>query len=521
MSEPYREGGASRVTLIYDTGERDDDALKRYRWVIPLSFLGATVVLFLAIMEWMRPYAPMLLFAATVVLPVALYLLWSLGVRRWRSAAVVTGVVALFGLPLVAWNLGVYRAMVYVSAGEMTPVDLSMDASDDRSDRVAALACEDLLSSGELARLQRAQGILETRPDMASRCLEGLDDGGRGAVVRMARHLHGHWYDEWMEPQGGLETSMACEAAQHFEKIGDLYDADPTPRLLSCALGAADEEVSRCCAQALGEFDRRSRAVHPERWPGDIEESLFERLLEATDLGADELLSSDPVDSSMEWTAGELFHWKVHIGCQLIKRDIHTEGMARQLWQPMEAQCGLAVDDPLYSFAGVTFVERTCEGAMETSKEAESTVDVVQWCDAARTASRQTAVDTAKFAVHRAARAHEVDVLEQWMVRGSEWLEIAESEESRFAVDEHGRSYNADAVGIRLRRPEWTDHTPDAQRRREAMEDDYQQRRTRARRQIADDDSEATDEQLDRAAKGQAGRQIRDEIQKLRDGADN
>lgn len=513
---PY--GERTGVTLVYETGERDDDALERMRWVLPVVFLGAALVLFFAVTEWFRPHVPAAIFAVCVWVPLGAFLVWRMGVSKWRSVAAVMAVAASFCLPLLAWNVGLYRAGALTVVQELTPADLSLKAADDRSDRVAAIACEQMLASQELAKLQRAQSVLEARPEMAVQCLEGLEGDGRGAVVRMSRHLHVHWYDGWMSDETPIDDDVGCEAAHHYRDVGRMYGDESTPQLLSCALGADDEGFSRCCGEALDAVDKSRKKVEPEQWIHELEMPLFELLVDTVDVPARRLLADEAIVDVLPWAPRELFHWKTHLGCHLTEQTLHPEPVARQLSRTIETQCGLEIDDPLYSLAGVRFVERTCEKAVWTERQ-HRLVDVVQWCEAARTANRETAVESAKFVVHRASRAHEVDVLEEVITRGSALQRGLDSERSRFALDGRGRIGIVDDIGpdeVRLRRPEWTEHTPASQRRREAMEATHDERREEVRRRLDDDGRQRTSEELRREVEREAGQKIIDDIEELR-----
>ncbi len=520
MPEKIKEGRRSGVTLIYDTGERDDDALERLQWVLPAAFLGAVAVLFFAVMEWFRPHLPMVLYGLGVMAPMAVILLWRMGLGRWRKAGLALLMVGSFGVPLTAWNAGLYRASVLKVVHELTPMDLSLKASEDHSDRVAAMACERLVASQELGKMQRARDILEDRPDMAIRCLDGLAQEGGGAVVRLARHLHVHWYRGWMEEESKFDEEVGCEAARRYREVGRLYGDAGTPQLLSCALGSENEPFARCCGTALSEVDEPAVELAPERWIHELEEPLFVLLIDAADVPAHRLLADEPVVETVPWAPRELFHWKTQLGCHLTQEKSHSEPIARQLSRTIETQCGLEIDDPLYSQAGVRFVERTCEEAVWRREEGR-TVDVVQWCEAARTANRETVVDTAKFLVHRAHRTYGVEALEEGIVRGDTLLNLMTDERSRFALDDRGRIRPVDDAridGVRLGRPQWREHSPESEQRRQAVEETHNERREEARRRLEADGEERTAEELRRQVERAAGEQILEDIERLRRG---
>ncbi len=518
MTKYKSKGGRSGATLIYDTGERDDDALERMQWVLPVAFLGALLVLFFAVMEWFRPHVPVMLFAAIVWLPLGAFMLWRAGIAKWKQVMLAMVAMATFAAPLLAWNAGLYRATAFGMVHELTPVDLSLKASDDRSDRVAAMACERMLESQELTKLRRAQNVLQERPEMALQCLDGLDDGGQGAVVRLARHLHVHWYDGWMDPDRPISEDVGCEAARQYQAIGGLYGDQGTPQLLSCTLGSEHEHFARCCGQALGGIEDPSSAVAPQHWIHDLEEPLFELLVQKADLPAQRLLSEESVVDALDWAPRELFHWKTQLGCYLTSEKTHSEPIARQLSRSIETQCGLEIDDPLYSRAGVRFVESTCKEAV-SSEERQQTVDVVEWCDAARTANLDYAVDSAKFLVHRAQRAYGVDLLEEIMTQGSDLQAGLADEQSRFSLDDRGRLRVVDDArvdGVRMRRAQWTEHTSESQRRGEAMDELQEERRQRARERLEADQEQRTPEEQRREVQREAGQQIMEDIEELR-----
>ncbi len=416
-----------RATLIYDTGVREDDALSRFQWVIPSVFLVSGLVLMIAILEWFAPQLPVLVFLGVVLVPVGLVLLVKSQRARPRSLLAAVLLVSLFGLPLMAWNVGAYRAATVFVVGDLLSTESLLRASQDRSDAVARLACERALMGEGRDVERRMRGILEYRPSVATRCLLSVEEEKPDLALRIARHLSRHWYEGWMSGEI-LPEDIGCEAADAFAQTAVLHQSQGTPELLRCSLSASTPEFAECCGRALSEHadDGAILAVNPHLWNEELKVPLFRRLIEAVDLPAATLMGTDPVNESLSWTPADLFHWTTHLGCHLMDEHHQVDAIAAHLSGSIETQCGLEVSDPLYAFSSVRFIRRTCEEAVQF--DAGGRVDVVEWCEAARDATGVTVVEAAIAAVGRAQNAFGIDELERSISRGSD---VVRTEERR------------------------------------------------------------------------------------------
>ena len=414
-----------RATLIYDTGAREDDALSRFQWVIPSVFLVSALVLMIATLEWFAPQLPILVFLGVVLVPVGLVLLVKSQGARPRSLAAAVVLVAVFGLPLMAWNVGAYRAATVFVMGDLLSTESLLRASQDRSDLVARLACERALMGEGRDVERRMRGILEYRPSVATRCLLSVEEEKPDLALRVARHLNRHWYEGWMSGEI-LPEEIGCEAAHAFAQTAVLHQSQGTPELLRCSLSASTPEFAECCGRALSEQADEAAilAVEPHRWSEDLKVPLFRRLIEAVDLPAATLMGTDPVNASLSWTPADLFHWTTHLGCHLMEEHHQVDAIAAHLSGSIETQCGLEVTDPLYSFSSVRFIRRTCEEAVQF--DTDRRVDVVEWCEAAREATGVTVVEAAMSAVQRAQNAYGIDELERSISRGGQVVRAQE-----------------------------------------------------------------------------------------------
>ncbi len=511
-------------TLIYETGEREDDALSRLQWVVPVVFLATTLIMFIAVMEWLSPVLPLMLFVGLVWVPVGLALVWKVGRGKGKSLLWTLAVLGMFGLPPLAWNSGHYRAAAFWVVSDMTPFDVSAQAAADRSDLVVSLACERVLLRGELRSTQWMQGVLAEQPEVAAMCLPAIYDDERATTVSIARHLQQTWYRGWLDQEDarGMDPELGCAAAKRYMDIGALYANQGVPELLMCSLGAEREEFSTCCAQALSAHtgEEEILRVSPEQWIGSLEVvQLFLALTRAVDLPAQTLMAAEPVDGELDWTPADLFHWTTHLGCHLMEVHDQPDAIARQLSKTIDTQCGLDVEDPLFSFAAVQFVERTCAGVDADERQR---VDVVEWCEVAREANRGTAVDAAKFLVYRARRNYGLDGMEQALRTGFVLAQRADEYDALFGSDERRRRrFNQDigTDGVRLQRPSWVDHSHDSRATLEAMRRDrLEQRqniRSELRRQQSEDDP-GFDRQVERALAEERSQQREELVEQVR-----
>ena len=502
MPEFKQKPGRTRATLIHDTGEREDDALSRLQWVVPAVFLGALLILFFTIMEWLNPLVPTLLFFGLIWLPVSVWLVARRPRASVQAKALVVLSLASFALPLMAWNIGPYRAGVLWVLSEVTPVEFSVDAIGDRSDWVVLIACHQMLTTDRTLSTQSLRNVLEVRPEVAVRCLDGLDEEYRTQAIHTARHLRDTWYAQWMDPRTEVvDEDLGCRTALHFRPLASIYGSPGTPDLLMCTMTSPNRTIARCCGEVLSSELSQEEIldVTPHAWLQEVELPLFRALNEAVDLPAHTLMSSEPIDPALRWTPGDLFHWTTHLGCYLIDEHESPEQVARRLSRSIETQCGLEVEDPLFSFEAVRFVERTCRG-IERSQTDQ--VDVVHWCNVAREANRATAVDTAKFLVYRATRLHEVLGLYDHVAVGAERAGSQARYDALYGRDERAqRRYDqgTGTGGMRLHRASWADHTPEARDRLQRRRAEDMRRREASRQRILEERRhDISDEELTR-----------------------
>lgn len=417
MAEKKSRRDRTGVTLIYDTGSREDDALSRFQWVMPGVFLASALIFLIAALQWLPPQLPILIFVGLVLVPLTLVLTWRVGGFKPRKLVVAVSLVAVFGLPLLAWNVGLYRGITLWAMGDLISTETLIQAAGDRSEWVASMACERALLQNSSDVDRRIRTVIEYRPALAIRCLTAVQKEEPDVAMSVARYLHHQWYEGWMGA-GVMPADVACQAAGAFVELDPMQNTQGAPRLLMCTLGAATPELAQCCGDALRSYGDEETIldVRPELWTEEFQEDLFRLLSSAVDLPAITLMGTEPVSSTLSWTPADLFHWTTNLGCHLMDGHHQANAIASQLSRTIHTQCGLDVEDPLFSFAAILFVRRTCREAVTVG--AERRVDVVEWCEAAREAARVTVVEAARFVVENALSAYLVDSLERSITEG-------------------------------------------------------------------------------------------------------
>ncbi|TXD38227.1 hypothetical protein FRC98_04840 [Lujinxingia vulgaris] len=469
MSQGRDRSRRVNVTLMYDTGARPDDAWKSGRWIVPAALSGAMLVALFTVTEWLAPSVPMMAYVLLVALPVLVVAAAQQRVRELKKMLPVTLVVLSFGLPFVAWNIGPYRALMMAFSGDLLSVDALVRGSSDRSESVATRACTAMLEgSSELVK-SRLQPVLALRPAVAASCLEQAEEKHPQMVVSLGRYLHEQWYQGWMGPEV-ISEKVSCEAADAFGTIARVSHSPARPQLLGCALGSVHAGVAGCCAQAVSAegVDRVDvdLAMEPE-----AAEELFEFLAEAVDVPAATLMSPGPYSETLSWEAADLFHWTTRLGCELVQSHRRPDAIAEVLSTIVQTQCGLEIDSPLYSYAGVAMIERTCEGVAGVAQGER--VDVVPWCESAREAVRQSVIDNAMFAVNKARTAYLVEGLGGSIVRGDARRRSQERRQGPITIEDLYEPRPAAPNGAerqRLGRPDWAFMSAEEQSQYDAME---------------------------------------------------
>ncbi|RVU44878.1 hypothetical protein EA187_10095 [Lujinxingia sediminis] len=482
MSQRKDRSRRVNVTLMYDTGARPDDAWKSGRWIIPAALSGAMLVALFTVSEWLAPSVPVMAYLLLVALPVLVVAGAQQRVREFKKMLPVTLVVMSFGIPFLAWNAGPYRALMMMFSGDLLGIDALVRGSSDRSEQVATHACTAILEgSSELVK-SRLQPVLVLRPTVASSCLEQAEGAHPEMVLSLGRYLHEQWYQGWMSPEVVSEKA-SCEAADAFASIARVSRSPARPHLLSCALGSGHPGVAGCCAQAVSaeSIDRVEidGAIEPQ-----VAEGLFELLAEAVDVPAATLMSPGPFSETLSWEAADLFHWTTRLGCELVGSNRRPEAIAEVLSRSVQTQCGLEIDSPLYSYAGVAMIGRTCEGVADTAPGER--VDVVPWCESAREAVRQSVIDNAMFAVNKARTAYLVDGLGGSIVRGDARRKALGRRQGPITVEDLYEPRPAAPNGAerqRLGRPDWAFMSAEEQR----QYDELESARPRSRRAISRD----------------------------------
>ncbi len=516
-----------KTTLLYSTGEREDDFIEQLRWVLPLAFLGSTMLLIIAVVRWWQPWMPGVVYLGMLWGPLVGVLVWRCGLGN-RQGLMMAGVcLAAFSVPLLAWNSGLYREAALWGYDRLMPAELPAGASSDRSDRVATLACE--LAMGERAAgvVAQIRDELDDRPEVASTCLESVVEVERGAAIRVARHLQEQWYQGWLSGAHGEDSPLACREVAHFRRIGEEVSHRGTPELLHCSVEAANEEVARCCAEILNErvSDEEVRQVDPDRWLRDMELDLFRALASDLSSGGGERQMAD----TLRWSDETLYYWANELGCYLMEDgEVDRRALSRRLSEMTAAQCRQDAGADLQAFSTVGVMGQTCADWRQTAAEERSTA---MWCEAVRESSRTMAVDTASFLVDAAAQRYGYRGLRGGMERGWRRSQMMADRQSVFSfgtASPYVEGEAAGTAGIRLQRPEWTQPRARDLEGERAMDDRYHERRQEAQEEVGEEAQSETrggeealsQEAQEREAARRAGRGSRDAIDELRQQAD-
>lgn len=509
------------TTLLYSTGEREDDFWEQLRWVLPIAFLGSAMVLIAAVVRWWDPLWPTLVYLAGLWVPLMGVVAWRCGLSNPRGLALAGVCLGLFAVPLMAWNSGFYRGAVLWSYERLMPAELPTGASSDRSDWVATLACESTMGDRIDGVVSQMRGELSDRPEVAASCLRSVAAEEEGTAIQVARFLQETWYRGWLGGDGGDERPGQCREVAHFREVSEVTGHGGTPELLHCSVSAVEEDVARCCAEVLNEHvpDEEIRQVEPEQWLRDMEQDLFRAL--ANDLSGGARQMAD----TLRWSDETLYYWANELGCYLMRdEDMSREALSRQLARMTDAQCGREIGESTYSFATMQMMGQTCVSWGDLSTEEKTTS---HWCEAASDAGRQAAVDTASFLVYEATQRQGYRELRGGMARGWQRHQAMASRQSIFGVGSGGRYDEREAAGtagVRLQRPQWT-HGWVRQGAAEREKDErYFERRDEAREEVEREQSEArrsgeegrSEDEVDREAARRAGRQSRDAIEELR-----
>lgn len=193
-------------------------------------------------------------------------------------------VVFLIALTVVVsmWNLDAVREYVFESI-DRGREDRAVMAMSDPSDKIAAQACDSLLSAQDSTYYAYITDILYERPQVSFACLsrsaqrnqpaepeesadpDDLDFSdeatelwpdmsmSRGAdevlpnYVLVASTLGRRWMNDLI--RGSDNT---CETALNARRALELARVDSSYRMMSCALGADSAEVRECCVSQLG-----------------------------------------------------------------------------------------------------------------------------------------------------------------------------------------------------------------------------------------------------------------------------
>lgn len=181
---------------------------------------------------------------------------------------------------LSLWNLDSVRLYVFDALVDEHP-ERAARALEDSSDKVASMACIQLLNDGNIAMFERVVNVLYRRPQVAFQCLEmatiqwaesqqpaAADDAApqqqqvwpeialsssRDAedlvpsYVLVASSLAQRWTRDLIDG-----SDNTCQTAYHTRRAMELAWVDPSYRLMSCAVGADSPQVRECCVTQLG-----------------------------------------------------------------------------------------------------------------------------------------------------------------------------------------------------------------------------------------------------------------------------
>ncbi len=475
MSEYHKHSAG--VTPTNDTDQGEDEALEQLDWVVPAVFLGAALILFLAVVGWWAPLVPLLVFVGLVWVPVSATVVWASSDNASpKKLGAAVGILGLFALPLLAWSVDGYRIMMLSVGNNVLQASTAVQAIDDPSEQVALLACEMELESEDSTRHRRLPTALQDRPHIAVECLSSATEENQRAVSRISSDLFDSWYAGWMG-ESPVDEQIACHHAEYARALGGLVDVDVRPELLMCALEAESETIAACCGETATAYAREEGVenVDPPRWSRPIQEPLFQSLSAVTDVPSSTLASDDPLVDTLGWRPMDLWHWTLELGCYRVVAYHDTDGAGVPLAELTDRQCDTDGGDPRHSSSERSILRRSCGQV----REIDSRLDVDRWCEISEGERVRAAVSEADRAVARTLLGVESRVVGDEMLEHFSSVADAIEGSPMYVSDGEGGVKISSEFQAAMRQghvPEWTRESGTDAEFRDMMSQQYEQR---------------------------------------------
>ncbi|MBA2663135.1 MAG: hypothetical protein H0U74_12635 [Bradymonadaceae bacterium] len=467
MNYPHDEDDelpAQNSTRVYREGRH---RVQRHRFrqmnaIIVGCAIAATMLLLATVTQWLPAYVPLVVYCGGVVLPASLFIVWRSQAENLAVLRTFLLYAALLGLPFLAWNTGIYRGAVFYATAFVLPQTTWLTAFGDRSDSVATLACARVLTEYPGLMPDTVVPALELRPSMAKECLGRIAAEQPALSSSLSRALVKRWYRDLLTSEI-VPVGHGCAVADAMAGVATLCQMEGAPLLLNCALASPQAGIASCCAESLVHaYPAGSNPdVSPELLDADIRHALFANLTRVIDRPADALLTGDVSSSAIKWPAAIMWHWAARLGCHLVQDTPSPERIAAELARVTATQCGLEMEDTLYSFETINLIRSTCEPLMNDQWAGQ--VSLFEWCASARGAARRTAVASASFTVHQGLSAHGFERLAKGIDEGVSARGQRESMFGQMSPERLAQAFgveNSSSDIIAIDRPAWLDLPP-------------------------------------------------------------
>lgn len=211
------------------------------------SLVGTLLIGIVSIYQWLPPFRPVLLaLAMGVVLSGAIAFFLC---EEERGLAFIKGFAlwALCALPTVLWALVPVRGMVVDTFKDRLTKPAQSAALGQDTEPIRLRACVALGTQNEGTMAREIMASLFDAPELSAECIQDVSARDPDGGARLAAAFLGQWHGALR----GQNDEAICAATPQVLTMSALTLAQPALDLTECAATYPDDDVSKCCADAL------------------------------------------------------------------------------------------------------------------------------------------------------------------------------------------------------------------------------------------------------------------------------
>lgn len=234
---------------VRPTPDAEQAGFRDAKWLfVGGSLVGTLLIGFISVYQWLSPFRPVILALGMGVALSGMIAFFLCEKERGPAFVKGLGLWAFCALPTVLWALAPVRGMaVDIFKDRLTkPAQLTALSHDTERVRLRACVALGIQNQGTMAR-EIMTGLFDA-PELSAQCIQDVSVKDPEGGARLATAFLGHWHEALRSQEDG---DAICAATPQVLAMSALTVSRPAFDLTECAATYPEDDVSKCCADAL------------------------------------------------------------------------------------------------------------------------------------------------------------------------------------------------------------------------------------------------------------------------------